>query len=60
MSGVTNQLSIYISELLPVLVGNVKLDTKIDDEKLLKQKFRKVACSIEVLLNIFSELHIWV
>lgn len=60
MSGVTNQLSVYISELLPVLVGSVKLDTKIDDEKLLKQKFRKVAYSIEVLLNIFSELHIWV
>ena len=39
LSGVTNQLNIYLSELVPVLVGNVKLDTKIDDEKLLKQKF---------------------
>ena len=35
LSGVINQLNIY---LVPVLVGNVKLDTKID-EKLLKQKF---------------------
>ena len=39
LSSVTNQLNIYLSELAPVLVGNVKLDTKIDDEKLLKQKF---------------------
>ena len=35
LSGVINQLNIY---LVPVLVGNVKIDTKID-EKLLKQKF---------------------
>ena len=39
LSSVTNQLNIYLSELAPVLVGNVKFDTKIDDEKLLKQKF---------------------
>ena len=55
LSGVTNQLNIYLSELVPVLVGNVKLDTKIDDEKLLKQKFWKVACSIEVLLSLSKE-----
>ena len=51
LSGVINQLNIY---LVPVLVGNVKLDTKID-EKLLKQKFWKVACSIEVLLSLSKE-----